>query len=223
MQTRSPRALLTTLLALALSLTGTASTSRVFQEGGDLYLETPHRSLRLTSYGGNHSPVVSPDGQWVVYLSITPEWIGGGGYLPTNVWLMNLRTRVARRLANQPGGASEDGPFISRDLLIWSKDSQKVAWVEWRITSNHDAAKPSPTFVVSQSVVRPQRQEIRVHQTSPSLGWGDQEIFVCLLDSNAPWRWEKDSLLRLLTLDGKAPAKQLKLNLQTGALSIVPN
>lgn len=222
MQTRSLRALLTTLLALSLSLTGTASTSRVFQEGGDLYLETPQRSVRLTSYGGNHSPAVSPDGQWVVYLSTTPDWIGGGGYLPTNVWLMNLRTRVARRLGNQPGDRSQDGPFICRDLLVWSKDSQKVAWVEWRVTSNQDAAKPSPTFVVSQSVVGSQRQEVRVHQTSPSLGWPDQQIFMRLWESNAPWRWEKSDLLMSIPMDGRAPARQLKLNLQTGALSIVP-
>lgn len=221
MQTHPPPAVLTALLALFLSLTGTASTSTVFEERGDLYLETPQRSVRLTSYGRNYAPVVSPDGQWVVYLS-TPEWVVGGGYLPTNVWLMNLRTRVARRLADQPVYASQDGPFVCRDLLVWSGDSQRVAWLEWRITSDRDPTKPSPTFVVSHSVVRQHQQEVRVHQTPPLLGWRDQEIFARLWASNAVWRWEKDDLIMSVSMDGKASTTRLKLNLQTGALSVVP-
>lgn len=226
MTTVSLRAGLALALTVLLNPPGAAaatvtSAATVTVRDGDLYLNTPQRALRLTTYGRNSDPVVSPDGQWVLFLSL-PQWVVGGGYLPTNVWVMNLRTRVARRLADQPAQATQDGPFICRDLLVWSGDSRRVAWLEWRVTSSPDHTRPGPTFVVTQSLDGERRQEVRVHSASATLGWRDQDLFMNLWSSVTPDRqWVNSDLIMSLRPKTSAAGDRVKLNVQIGALTVV--
>ncbi|WP_189071048.1 PD40 domain-containing protein [Deinococcus radiotolerans] len=198
-----------------------AAAATVTVRDGDLYLNTPQRAIRLTTYGRNSDPVVSPDGQWVLYLSL-PQWVVGGGYLPTNVWVMNLRTRVAHRLADQPAPSTPEGPYICRDLLVWSSDSRSAAWVEWRVTSTRNYTRPSPTFVVTQSVDGDRRQEVRVHSASATLGWRDEDLFIQLWSSVTPdRRWVNNDLMMSLRPQASAAGDRVRLNVQTGALTVV--
>lgn len=99
------------ILVFALSNSGLAQTRPdVFNRLGDLYLRENGKDIRLTNYGRNGDPIVSPDGRWVAYLS-SPEWKvtappcleegGGGQCFVNNVWLMNLQARKAWKLAGQ--------------------------------------------------------------------------------------------------------------------------
>ncbi|PYE55415.1 PD40 domain-containing protein [Deinococcus yavapaiensis] len=203
------------VLAAALMLTAaaTAPSPTVVEKNGDLYLG----GTRLTTYGRNFEPVVAPNGPWVAYLSF-PAWVEGGGYLATNVWLLNLRTREARRLADQPLGASNEGPYVCRDLLTWSKDGRTVAWLEWRLAS--DSARFRPTYLVTRSAFGDARREVRVRLAPNTTGWSDDGIFPELLGVAYAARLEGDTFSLTVTRDrtDKTPALRVTVDVRTGLL-----
>lgn len=204
-------------LALLLVLGGAgASGPSVVEQDGDLYLQESGRTVRLTSYGRNQDPVVSPDGRWVAYLSF-PAWVQGGGYLATNVWVMNLKTRAARRLAYQPRGAPGGGPYVCRDLLVWSNDSQTLLWFEWRLGS---AEKPGPTYLVIQAVSGDRRREVRVRLAPGMTGWDEDHIFPALLGIGYDGHWQGDTLSLNVTQNrtGTLPPLRVTVDVGTGVL-----
>ncbi len=138
----------------ALAFAGQAfagATPQVSIKDGDLYLKKGAKEVRLTYYGHNSSFLVAPNGQWVVYFS-RPNWKvaappcleegGGSQCYVNNVWLMNLNTRKAWKLAGQTKETWNLNTNTSRTVLLWSPDSRQVAWFECTGMCEYDSAAP---------------------------------------------------------------------------------
>jgi hypothetical protein len=86
---------------------------------GDLVLTRPGAApLRLTDSGRDHSPVLSPDGQRVVFV----RGAGTGAQGPTELWIVDARgggerRLVAARMSDQPKQSLSDlqDPAFSPD------------------------------------------------------------------------------------------------------------
>ncbi len=93
---------------------------------------------QLTSWGYNFAPGVSPDGKWMAYLSMSQAAVDAmvqgqaiNVYAISNIWLYNLDTEEAIRLAEQPQNATfENGDLITRGSPVWSPDGSSIAWIE---------------------------------------------------------------------------------------------
>lgn len=101
-----------------------------FALNGDIYAQSiaggaPHR---LTNYGHNSAPVLSPHGRLIAYLSASPRYIDKYGYASTHsVWVVPVD--------GQPDGSDArkltvTNPAIDRAGLSWSPDGQSVAYYE---------------------------------------------------------------------------------------------
>jgi WD40-like Beta Propeller Repeat len=114
--------------ALILSIALAQQKSEVLLVQGDLWLKSSSggQLSRLTNYGHNYTPMTSPDGKWVAFLSV-PEFALKYAQNDefTNVWLMNLKTKKATRIG---GDAIKN--FARRGALVWSGDNKAVAWVK---------------------------------------------------------------------------------------------
>jgi hypothetical protein len=114
--------------ALILSVALAQQKSEVLLVQGDLWLKSSSggQLIRLTNYGHNYTPITSPDGKWVAFLSV-PEFALKYAQNDefTNVWLMNLKTKKAVRIG---GDATKN--FARRGALVWSGDNKAVAWVK---------------------------------------------------------------------------------------------
>jgi hypothetical protein len=135
------------LILAAIGAVGAQSdTPLVVLMDGDFWTwdDTTGALNRLTSWGYNHEPSISPDGTLIAYMSyaeMTAEAIereGGiaGGELPGNIWVMDIRTGEATRLVDQPEGASfftEGVPDLAviRGKPVWSPDGSMMAWSEF--------------------------------------------------------------------------------------------
>jgi hypothetical protein len=110
---------------------------------GDLYKWTPGDAepFRMTNWDYNRAPALSPDGRMVAYQSV-PEAIvnqlGADGYFfdydvdaPSNIWLMNVATLDAVRIAEPQPGSSAIGAGDLRSKPVWSPDSRQIAWLEF--------------------------------------------------------------------------------------------
>lgn len=108
---------------------------------GDLWAwNGPGQPLKqLTQWGYNSAPVISPDGKYVAYSSL-PAFVvddikkqgGRSGYPPSNIWLMEVATSNAVRIADQPpnAGYGQNQPSTMRASPSWSPDSKALAWGE---------------------------------------------------------------------------------------------
>jgi Tol biopolymer transport system component len=107
---------------------------------GDIYAwNTASQSLiQLTSWGYNFAPRVSPDGKWLAYLSMSQASVSAmvqeqaiNLYAISNIWLYNLDTEEAIRIAEQPQNATiKSGDLINRGSPVWSPDGSAIAWIE---------------------------------------------------------------------------------------------
>lgn len=112
---------------------------------GDLWAwHSPDQPLeQLTSWGRNWWPILSPDGTHVAYASgvqIVSDWLesvgGGGGFMPPlDIWVLDIASGQALRVADQPEDAVYNGPnrpgkYILRAMPAWSPDGTQLAWVE---------------------------------------------------------------------------------------------
>jgi dipeptidyl aminopeptidase/acylaminoacyl peptidase len=110
--------------------------------GGDIFSYSASGFKNLTGYGYNGIPILSPDGRMVAYSSyariyVTEQFGGQGRSGPpsTNIWIMDVRTGSARRVADQPADnrTKDEGrvrPFITRSDPRWSPDGKFLIWME---------------------------------------------------------------------------------------------
>ena len=101
---------------------------------GDLWVWRSGSSLtRLTNYGFNGAPAISPDERWVAYSSTAHGFTQpGSGQTPTNIYLLETATSKMSRIAVQPNAVSQtnDAKAVYRSDPIWSPDSRNLVWVE---------------------------------------------------------------------------------------------
>lgn len=106
---------------------------------------------RVTTHGYNEQPVLSPDGTRFAYNSWaqfytdalqagTGAWPGDG---PSNIWVWDIATEDATRIADQPPGAvlnpsqaTAQAAFFIRSAPAWSPDSTKLAYREVAVFAN---------------------------------------------------------------------------------------
>jgi len=163
--------------------------------------------IQLTSWGWNESPILSPDGTRVAYIStasIFVEWLetssGSGGFTPPgNIWVLDLASRQTFRVADQPADAVWNGPtelgkYIIRTSPVWSPDGQQLAWGEFLsdlVPITNDDRMDTAQLVVYDLV----SQTTRVFDTFPisnrlaragllSLNWGAAGIALSRLDQS---------------------------------------
>jgi WD40-like Beta Propeller Repeat len=101
---------------------------------GDLWVWRSGPSLtRLTNYGHNHAPIISPDGRWVAYSSDAAGSWGekcmGSGPPASNIYILRTDSSRAERVASQPKPVSKCGD-VTRTNPKWSPDSRRIAWSE---------------------------------------------------------------------------------------------
>ncbi|MBN2304284.1 MAG: SH3 domain-containing protein, partial [Anaerolineae bacterium] len=116
----------------------------VFLKDGDIWSWNGSAVTRLTTWGYNERPILSPTGQWIAYNSwaqITIDAVSAGqpvmGFIPSNIWVMDPRTGTssAFRAADQPANAVLNGDIaqtraVMRGTPTWSPGGDQLAWVE---------------------------------------------------------------------------------------------
>src|SRR5690554_5869672 len=123
----------------------------IYWRDGDIWSWSPATGTirQLTTWGYNERPVLSPDGQRFAYVSlaqITVNALAAGkpvfDIAPSNIWLWDIGTGQATRLADQPPGATyqpddgSPGNFIVRGTPVWSPTMDRLAWAEYVVPSN---------------------------------------------------------------------------------------
>ncbi|MBI5670992.1 MAG: PD40 domain-containing protein [Chloroflexi bacterium] len=113
---------------------------------GDFYAwrEGDPAPQRLTTWGYNFRPALSPDGNFLAYMAWSPITVeairrsGGiaGGELPGDIRVFDLATGQEQVVAAQPEGASffvEGTPdkAVMRSAPVWSPDGRRLAWTEF--------------------------------------------------------------------------------------------
>ena len=107
---------------------------------GDIYAwDMASLALKqLTSWGYNFAPRISPDGQWLAYLSVSRAAVTAmkqgqamNAERLANIWLINPYTEEAVRVADQPQNeAVQSGNLITRTDPVWSPDGTSLAWID---------------------------------------------------------------------------------------------
>lgn len=110
---------------------------------GDIYTwNVVSQSLKqLTSWGYNFIPRVSPDGEWLAYLSMSQAAVSAmtqgqaiNVYTIANIWLLNPFTEEAIQITEQPQNATiKSGDLINRYSPVWSPDGTSIAWIEFDV------------------------------------------------------------------------------------------
>jgi hypothetical protein len=114
--------------------------------GGDLWMwDGPGKPMeRMTFWGYNQQPVLSPSGSWAAYMAWSPITVdalkreGGvaGGEVPGDIRVLNITTGQETTIAAQPPDASffiEGIPdkAVIRSKPTWSPDGSMLAWTEY--------------------------------------------------------------------------------------------
>ncbi len=135
------------ILAMPLVICLALATSLAAQDGGQpllayrsgdiwKYDATSDSATKLTHWGYNGGPILSPDGTTIAYLSTSAAFVDQhkagtatqtGGSAPANIWIMDVATQAFTLIADQTG-ASATG--ILRSLPNWSPDSRQLLWLE---------------------------------------------------------------------------------------------
>jgi len=97
---------------------------------GDIYtvLVNGGSFRRLTTYGLNSSPALSPHGSLIAYLSAPHQYENTSGFAKThNVWITPVDGKPDGSNAYRIAGAN---PAVDRGGISWSPDGQRLAYYE---------------------------------------------------------------------------------------------
>jgi WD40-like Beta Propeller Repeat len=147
---------------------------------GDLFAYTPgdSESFRLTNWDYNRAPVLSPDGTMIAYQSVPEavvQQLDSNTYpfdydqdASSNIWLMDVATLDAVRIAEQQPVQSAIGRALMRSEPVWSFDNQHIAWLEF---------EPVTDRLAGQLVVYDRAsQSSRIWATRLNMGYFDGGI-----------------------------------------------
>ena len=114
-------AYLTTTLVLSPTPTGKYK-YHPYVRDGNIWItdENGQSHQRLTSGGHDSNPVLSPDGRFVAYLSVSPQYLGSAP-TPQDVCIVNIFTGNSTCLTDEPA---------LRGSPVWNPDSDQLAYVE---------------------------------------------------------------------------------------------
>jgi WD40-like Beta Propeller Repeat len=182
--------------------------------GGDIFSYSGASLKNLTGYGYNGVPILSPDGKTIAYSSYAKTYVqdqfggnGRSGPPAINIWVMDVATGSAKRLADQPADNRAQGegrvrPFITRSDPRWSPDSKFLAWME-QAEGTSDSEDDGNDHLVLGRLSDGQLQKIFKQSpggigSAPPVDWNDQGISVIYTgDVQSP------STLRILDKTGK--------------------
>lgn len=117
--------------------------------GYDLYAAENGGFRQLTNYPYNSELSMSPDGRFATYNSIPQVGIdaiertgGFSGPMVTNIWMIDVVTGDARRIAGQPDPAyfwddNQPDNVIARSRAAWSPNGTGVAWTDYYFADGH--------------------------------------------------------------------------------------
>jgi hypothetical protein len=103
------------------------------------YGDATQAPARVTEWGFNSPPVMSPDNSRIAYNSTAQMVVAvggaGGGALPSNIWVADPRTGSGTRVVDQPEGASfmtagVPDLGVVRSDPAWSPDGGRLVWAE---------------------------------------------------------------------------------------------
>lgn len=198
----------------------------------------------LTGYGYNGVPILSPDGKTIAYSSYAKTYVqdqfggnGRSGPPAINIWVMDVATGSAKRLADQPADNRTQGdnrvrPFITRSDPRWSPDSKFLAWME-QAEGTSDGESDGNDHLVLGRVADGQIQKIFKQSpggigSAPPVDWNAQGISVIFTGDV-----QNPSTLRILDktgkirseteLSGQSPVPVQWLNGETSPTIITPN
>lgn len=129
---------------------------------GDLwaYTESLGTLRQLTRWGYNQLPVVAPDNNRIAYASVAEIAIDAlrrqgesPNQPPANIWIWDVSTGNAVRVAQQPPTASFGAgypteTFVRRSAPTWSPDGTMLAWIEESVTQTANQSSSVPQLVI---------------------------------------------------------------------------
>jgi dipeptidyl aminopeptidase/acylaminoacyl peptidase len=164
---------------------------------GDLWVWMgPNAKMQQrTNWGYNQAPILSPNGEQVAYKStatlaveaIKRQGGMGGGDLPANIWVLDVGSTNAVRVADQPPDASmltEPHKYIVRSNPAWSPDGISLAWTE--LVTDGGTNPPTETlrlvtYSLSQKVAKVVVPNLPAQYGVPSaidVKWGEPGLAV---------------------------------------------
>lgn len=147
---RGLSAILITVMLGFMSMTSFAQSASnndlYFTQDGDIWAWNSSMASpeRLTDWGYNGEPILSPEGSRIAYLSISEDAIERAtanpdeSYLiyvgtPTNnIWVMDTATQDFERIADQA-----DNFPLKRGQPAWSPTGDEIAWVEYGASADN--------------------------------------------------------------------------------------
>lgn len=217
-----------------------AQSPLVMTINGDIWTWDGTSLQQRTHYGDNYNPVLSPDGKQIAYLSVASQSVAfnesrtgeqTGLQTGINVYLLNVATNEATRIADQPPDAVFDynqygyQKLVIRSIPTWSPDSKSVAWVEALVGSLY-LTPPSGSgqlviYDVATKKTRVLLKDLPLYPyesiySLPQALWGPSAIAL-LQQTTMAGTTDQDSTVTVYSLDGKL----LSTNSTAGAYDVV--
>src|SRR5258706_4921829 len=151
-----------------------------------------------TQWGYNNDPILSPDGKTIAYKSVAKIAVdvikagnisGGAGDLPATIWLLDVASNDAKRIADQPANASFSKQNVPdfygiRSEPSWSPDGTQLAWTEMAQGGKYQLVVYSVDSGTSKVLVKNVPPQQNYEGYAPMLvSWGESGIAVLKRDA----------------------------------------
>ncbi len=168
---------------------------------GDIYVVPADGSApprRLTAYGYNSSPVLSPHGRLIAYLSVPPGALGNGGARPShNIWIVPV---------NGASDGSSGYKITPTNLgvdcggLVWAPDGRRLAY----LLGNDQGAGTDLVVVDDQGHSRTTVQHVNGDAVADSsmVAWSPDSRRVAVASPPAPPASNSPLLIAVANADG---------------------